>query len=149
MKIILLKNIAKLGKKYDVKDVSSGHAINMLIPQGLAIEATVSAIKNMNMRRSAEEGEVRVQTDLMLKNIVDLQDVTLEIAGKANEKGHLFAGIHREEIVKELAKQHNLIIDPSFIVLDQPIKEVGEHEITVSGGGKTAKFKLNITSIEK
>ena len=142
MKVILLKDVAKLGRKYDTKDVSSGHALNLLIPQGLAIVATPEAVKRMEVERAKMEGERKVHEDLLIKNVKDLEGVTLTIVGKANEKGHLFAGLHKEAIVAELQKQTELQIDPSFIVMEQPIKEVGEHVVEVVGGGKSAKFKV-------
>ncbi len=154
MKIILLKDVAKLGKRFDVKEVSSGHALNLLIPQGLAVAATVESIKKAELQRADIEGERKIHEDLLVKNIKDLEDVTLTISGKANEKGHLFAGIHKDVIVAELKKQTELQIDPEFIVMDQPLKEVGEHivevkrpasaEATAGKGGKTAKFKVVI-----
>jgi large subunit ribosomal protein L9 len=146
MKIILLKDVAKLGRKFDVKDVSSGHALNLLIPQGLAIVATPDAMKRTEVERSQIEAERKIHEDLLVKNIKDLDGITLTIASKANEKGHLFAGIHKDAIVIELQKQTELQIDPSFIQMDQPLKITGEHTIEVKGGGKTAKFKVVIES---
>ncbi len=146
MKIILQKDVSKLGKKYDIKEVSSGHALNLLIPQGLAIPATADAIRKTETERAKSEGERRVHTDLLVKNVQDLDGVTIEIQGKANDKGHLFAGIHKEAIVEELQKQTKLQIDPSFINIEQPLKTVGEHMIEVSGAGKSAKFKVVITA---
>ncbi len=147
MKIILLKDIAKLGRRFDTKEVSSGHALNLLIPQGLAIAATPDAVKRMEIMKAKIEGEKKVHQDLLVKNIKDLADVTLKVAGKANDKGHLFAGLHREEIAAELQKQTKLQIDPSFIQLEHPIKEVGEHVVEVIGGGKSAKFKLVVSRV--
>ncbi|MFA6554044.1 MAG: 50S ribosomal protein L9 [Candidatus Paceibacterota bacterium] len=144
MKIILLKDVAKLGRRFDTKEVSSGHALNLLIPQGLAIVATPEAVKKNDVERAKAEGERKVHADLLVKNIKDLDGVTLTIVGKANEKGHLFAGIHKEAIVAELQKQTELQIDPSFIELDQPLKTVGEHMIKVNGGGKSVTFKVVI-----
>lgn len=156
MKIILLSDIAKLGHKYEIKDVSSGHALNMLIPQGLAIAATPEAIKRITVQKSKTEGEKKVHEELLLKNLKDLDGKTLTIVGKANEKGHLFAGLHREELAKELEKQTQLQIDPSFIQLEHPLKELGEHIVEVkvpasaegSGAakGKSVKFKVEIKS---
>jgi len=146
MKVILQKDVAKLGRKYEIKEVSSGHALNLLIPQGLAIPATKEAIKRTEIERSKHEAEKKVHEDLLVKNIKDLEDVTLNIVGKANDKGHLFAGLHKEAIVAELQKQTQLQIDPSFIQLEHPIKEVGEHTIEVKGGGKSAKFKVIVTA---
>lgn len=144
MKVILLRDVSKLGRKYDTKDVSSGYALNLLIPQGSAIAATPDAVKRIDVMKKRAEGERKVQEELMLKNLSELEGVTLRISGKANEKGHLFAGIHREQLSAELAKQTNLQIDPSAIEVEHPIKELGEHQIYVSAGGKKVSFKLVI-----
>jgi large subunit ribosomal protein L9 len=142
MKVILLQNVSKLGKRYDVKEVNSGHALNFLIPRGLALAGTTETLKRFEIQKAKEAGEKKVQADLLEKNIVDLEQVTLNVSGKANDKGHLFAGLHREEIAIELAKQAHIQVDPSFITLEHPIKEVGEHMIEVRAGNKVATFKL-------
>lgn len=142
MKIILLKDVAKLGRKYDTKTVSDGHAINLLIPQGLAIAATPDAIKRVENLKAAAEGERKVQEELLVKNIEGLKTATITIVGKANEKGHLFAGLHKEAIAAEIEKQTRLQVDPSFIQLEHPLKTIGEHVIEVSAGGKNAKLKV-------
>lgn len=147
MKVILQKDVSKLGRKFDIKEVSSGHAQNLLIPRGLAIIATPEAVKRMEKERTKSEGEKRVHADLLVKNIKDLDGVTLTIVGKANEKGHLFAGIHKETIVEELQKQTGLQIDPTFIQMEHPLKEVGEHTVEVNGGDKSAKFKVIISKL--
>lgn len=147
MKVILQKDVSKLGRKFDIKEVSSGHAQNLLIPRGLAIIATPEAVKRMEKERTKSEGEKRVHADLLVKNIKDLDGVTLTIVGKANDKGHLFAGIHKETIVDELQKQTGLQIDPEFIVMEHPLKEVGEHTVEVNGGDKSAKFKVIISKL--
>lgn len=146
MKIILLKDVAKLGKKYDVKTVSDGHAINLLIPQKHAIAATRDALKRLEVDIAKAEGERKIQEDLLVKNIEGLKDITLNITGKANEKGHLFAGLHKEEIAKEIARQTRLQVDPSFIQLDHPIKEIGDHSIEVRGAGKSVKLKVIVSN---
>ncbi len=147
MKIILLKDVSKIGRRYETKNVSDGHALNLLIPQGLAIAATPDAVKRMEKERVKVEGERRIHEDLLLKNLKDLDGKTISIFGKANEKGHLFAGLHKEEIAAELTKQTQLQIDPSMIVLEHPIKEVGEHDIPVDGAGKKTKFKLVVKAL--
>ena len=69
MKIILLKDIAKVGKRYDVKDVNSGHALNFLIPKGLAVSATKEAIKRIDLEKARKAGEIKVQNELLESNI--------------------------------------------------------------------------------
>jgi large subunit ribosomal protein L9 len=151
MKIILIKDVPKLGKRFDVKDVSSGHALNLLIPRGMAISATPEALKNLELQKAKHDAERKVTGDLLIKNVKDLENVTLNISGKANDKGHLFAGLHREAIVAELEKQTRLQISPELIVLEHPLKEVGDHEVEVklpnqAGVGKSVKFKIVITA---
>ena len=79
-----------------------------------------------------------------MKNLKELEGVTITIVEKANEKGHLFAGVHKLEIVPAIEKQTRLQIDPEHIILDKPIKEVGIHEIKVKAGEKSIKFNLDI-----
>ncbi len=142
MKVILLKDVKKIGKRYETKDVSDGYAQNLLIPQGLAINATLEAVKRIDVIKNKLAVENKVQEELLAKNIKSLESIVLTIVGKANEKGHLFAGIHNEEIVAELAKHAHVQVDPSFIQLTSPIKEVGEFSVEVKAEGKSAKFKL-------
>jgi large subunit ribosomal protein L9 len=147
MKVILLKDVAKLGRKYDTKDVSSGHALNLLIPQKIAVQATPEAIKRYSKEKSVLDAERKIHEDLLVKNINDLEGVEIKISGKANEKGHLFAGIHKNEIIVALQAQTQLQIDPSFIQLEHPIKATGEHMVEVKGAGKTVKIKITISAL--
>jgi large subunit ribosomal protein L9 len=149
MKIILLKDIPKLGKKYEVKTASDGHAVNMLIPRGFAIAATAENLRRFEAEKAKLEGERKVHEALLAENLKALADVVLTISGKASDKGHLFASLHAVDIAAELAKQARIQLDPSFIQLDHPIKEVGEHMIEVKGeglpagqAGKSVKFKV-------
>lgn len=144
MKVILLKDVQKIGRKYDIKEVSSGYAQNLLIPKGLAIIATPQSIKMAETEKKKIEGERKVMDDLIAKNIKDLNDISIEIQAKANEKGHLFAGIHKPELVTEIKKQTQLDVDPEFIELDQPIKQLGEYIVTIKKGNHSAKMKIII-----
>lgn len=153
MKIILLKDIPKLGHRYEVRDVSDGHAINLLIPQGSAVTATASALKKYEILRKAAETERKIHEDLLVKNLVDLDGKTITIKGKTNEQGHLFAGLHKAEIAAEIKKQTELDIDPTFIQLENPLKQVGEYTIEVTGHrstqktGKTVKLKVIVEKV--
>jgi large subunit ribosomal protein L9 len=142
MKVILLKDVAKLGKRFDIKEVSSGHALNFLIPRGLVAAGTPDALNKYAVEKQKMSAEKKIHEDLLLKNLTGLEQVVLKVSGKANDKGHLFAGLHREELAAELASQVRIQVDPSFIILEHPIKELGEHKIQVSGGGKTTTFTL-------
>ncbi|MBU6232265.1 50S ribosomal protein L9, partial [Patescibacteria group bacterium] len=81
MKVILIKDVPKLGSRYEVKDVSSGHATNLLIPQGLALAATPDALKRLETQRKQAEAERKIHEDLLVKNIKDLDGKTITISG--------------------------------------------------------------------
>ncbi len=142
MKVILLNDVPRLGQKYDVKEVSNGYGRNFLLSKGLAEIATGKAIKKFATSKVKHEEEKKVREDLLKKNIEELNAVTVVMQEKANEKGHLFAGIHKEEIIPELKKQTHLEILAEHIVLENPIKEIGEHNIEVKVDDKVTTFKL-------
>ena len=142
MKIILLQNIPRVGQKYDIKDVANGYGRNFLVPKGLAKLATKRAIENVGVLKVKHDGEMKIKNNLLAKNLEDLNGVEVVMQEKANDKGHLFAGIHKEEILPPLKKQTHLEIGAEHIVLEHPIKEIGEHEINVKVEDKTATFKL-------
>lgn len=142
MKVILLKQVPKVGQKYEVKNVSDGYAMNFLFPRRLAEAATPSAIKRIETRKSADDGERKIHEDLLLKNVKDLEGVRVEMTETANDLGHLFAGIHADEISVALQQQSRLQILPEYIVLDKPIKTLGEHKIPVKIQDVSTSFTL-------
>ena len=144
MKIILLKDIPKVGKRYETKEISDGYALNLLIPKGLAVAATPDVIKRVELEKARDEGEKKVHQELLVKNLGELNGKTVSMVEKANDKGHLFAAAHKLEVVSAIQKQTRLQIDAEYIVLDKPIKEVGTHEIEVKAAGKSIKFNLEI-----
>jgi ribosomal protein L9 len=77
-----------------------------------------------------------------------LGETVVTVKEKANEHGHLFASIHKEELSAKLKEQSGLDFPPEYFDLDKPIKEIGEHEIKVIVGGKKGIFKLVIESNE-
>ncbi|MBI2475723.1 MAG: 50S ribosomal protein L9 [Candidatus Taylorbacteria bacterium] len=147
MKIILLHDVPKVGRKYDIKNVSDGHALNLLVPRGLAEVATPSALKKAEKLKMAEAEGKKVQEDLLLMNLKAVEGATIEIKEKANEKGHLFAGIHKEEIIARVKADQHIDLPPEFIVMDKPIKEVGEHSVEIKVKDKSAKLKLIISAL--
>lgn len=144
MKVILQKDVPKVGKKFEVKDVADGYARNSLIPNGLAILATPEAERRLNEMKKQLAAEQKVQHDLLTKNLKALSETRLTISAKTNDKGHLFSGIHKEQLVAELHNQAHIEISADMIQLAKPIKETGEHKIKVGAGENTATFVLEI-----
>ncbi len=131
MKIILLQDVPNVGRKDEVKNVSDGYARNFLILRKLARLATPTAIKSIEGERKRLEQEKEVQKDILKMNLDNLKDLRVEIKEKTNEKGHLFAAIHAEEISKILKEQYHLEIPAEMIELKKTIKEIGEYKVKV------------------
>jgi large subunit ribosomal protein L9 len=147
MKVILKKDVANIGKRHDIKDVSNGHALNFLIPNNLAIVATDAQIKKIELIKAEEEAKRKINENLLAKNLKEIGAIKIAIAEKTNDKGHLFSGIHKEKIAEEIKKQTGLDISPEFMDLAKPLKEVGDHKITVSVSGKTAQFIVSVSAL--
>lgn len=146
MKVILNHNVPNVGNKYDVKTVADGFALNFLIPKGLAEVATEKTMKRLEGVKAKLVAEKGIQEDLLAKNISSIEGVKIEMTEKTNEKGHLFAGVHKEQIIPELKKQTGVDVLPEFLDMEKPIKEVGEHTIEVKVKDKTAKFTVSIVA---
>jgi large subunit ribosomal protein L9 len=147
MKVILLKDVSKIGKKYDIKNVADGFALNHLIPQGKAKVATDTEVKKIEALKKVEEGERRVQMDLIMKNVSEVDKKEIKISAKANDKGHLFAQLHVADIVKAIKDSVGADISEDMIVLSKPIKETGDHDIVIKIGDKKASINLVVEAI--
>ena len=142
MKVILLRDVPNVGKKYEVRDVNDGFGRNFLLARNLAEVATTQTIQGIEKKRTQDNQIKEIDKDLLEKNIKALAGVRISIEEKANEKGHLFAAVRAAEIVKILKEQKHIEIPEEIIELDQPIKELGEHKVKVKG----KEFLLVISS---
>ena len=142
MKVIFLQDVPRAGKRYDIKDVSDGYAINFLFPKKLAQPATKKTIAELERKKKTIEIEKEVQMDLLMKNLEEIKGKVVHIKTKADDKGHLFSGIHKKEIIEAMQTEHHAEISEEFITLEKPIKEVGEFDIQIEIKDKKSSFKL-------
>ena len=144
MKVILLHDVAKLGRKFETKDVAPGYARNFLLPKKLAEVADKKTLARIDMLRSIHEEKTRIEDENIAKELEQIQEAVVTLKQKANEQGHLFAGIHAEELAPEINKALNLSLSPHHITLYKPLKEVGEHMVTIAVKDKKAEVKVVI-----
>ncbi len=142
MKVIFLQDVPRVGKRHDIKEVNDGYVMNFLIPRRLAEIATSKAVAELEKRKKNIEIERGIQEDLLMKNLEEIKGKVVVIKAKADEKGHLFSGIKNKEIIEEMHTQHHADISEEFIVLEKPIKQLGEFEIPIKVGNKKSSFKL-------
>lgn len=135
-----MKDVPRLGCKYDVKNVSDGYARNFLIPGKMAQLADDKSIKAVETLKKRHVQELEVRRDILEKNINSLDGIRVSIEEKANEKGHLFSIIHPEEISRILKEKNHIDMPPKLIEIEKPIKEIGEHKIKV----KDKEFTLEV-----
>ncbi|KKT57272.1 MAG: 50S ribosomal protein L9 [Candidatus Giovannonibacteria bacterium GW2011_GWC2_44_9] len=143
MKIILLKDVAKLGRRGEIKETSDGYARNFLILRNLAapatpenIKRTEEELKSKKIQKEHEyEGFHALQAVLAKPRLPDGQG-RIVIKKKAYKNGRLYAAVSREEIIEAL-KQLNFHIpqniEPKMIRFDPPIKTIGAYEARIMG----------------
>lgn len=147
MKVVLLKDIPGVGRKNDIKSVSDGYALNFLIPKKLAAVGTPQTMAHAERQKSEQAAERKIQADLLAKNFKSMEGVTVELVGKASEKGHLFASVHAKDIIAALKEQKGIDLPAEFLELPQAIKSIGEHQIAVKADGKTGSFTLVVRAL--
>ena len=130
MKVILKDSVPKLGQKWDIKEVAVGYARNFLFPRKLAEPASPPLV-----RRAAQERErIEESSEKRLKElegvIAKLDGVELTIISKAEESGTLFGSVGEKEIHQALAKYDKTLGELLFSI-KEPIKNVGEHKVTL------------------
>jgi large subunit ribosomal protein L9 len=130
MKIVLREDVETLGRKGDLLDVADGYARNYLVPRGLAIKATKGVVIQAEaMRRNREAREARDRTAAQ-ELAGRLSAVPLTVGARAGEGGKLFGSVTSADIVAALLDR-GIEIDRRSVVLDDPIRELGEVEVTV------------------
>lgn len=145
MKVILLKDIPKIGKRGEIKEVSDGYANNFLIKKGLAHVATKEAqAQIVKLAQDASEKKTRELHKLEgLKE--ELQRRTFTVKVKIGDRGQIFGGVHEKEVVRAIHQKLKVELEKNQIDAHKGIKELGIHTITIKlGHGITAHTKLNI-----
>lgn len=138
MKIVLLKDIHGIGKKYDAVTVADGFALNNLIPKKFAEYANDAVVLKYAKLKEAEGENRKMKEEEVIKNLDEITSKSYSITAKANEQGHLFAALHKEQLAEALN------IDSHFIATDKGIKEVGEHEVTLKVRDIEKTVKINV-----
>jgi large subunit ribosomal protein L9 len=130
MKVLLLKDVYKLGRAGDVKRVAAGYGRNYLLPQGLAVLATPGALKQVErIRKQAEVNRAVMNKEM--SGVADiLSDLVLTFPAKAGETGKLYGSITSQMIADAIEEQTNIEINRRQLD-SEPIRMLGEHKVSV------------------
>ncbi len=136
MRVILLQDIDKLGKKYDVKEVADGYARNFLIPKGLAKLAAKKALLWLETQKEIEAKKSEEELKKIQDNAATIDGQEILIPVKLGKENQLFESINAQKISEKL-KELGFEVKKSQIDLTSPIKEMGEFPVKI-------KFKHNL-----
>jgi len=143
MKVILRQDVKGAGKKDEVVNVKDGYARNFLIPRGLAEVASAQNLNLARQRAKAEEHRQAIEVETAKDLAGRISALTVTVKANTGEGGKLFGSITSKEIAEAFEDQHGIKLDRKKIVLDEPIKAIGESEVEVRLAGNVhATFRL-------
>ncbi len=148
MKVILLEDVKKVGKKGEIVEASDAYARNVLLRQKLAVEATGKTVNDLKLQKANDEkiAAENLAEAKELKEKIEASSVTVKV--KTGEGGRLFGSISGKELAEAMKEQLGIEVDKKKIVVDNPLKSVGEMEATIKLHTKVkAALKVKVESI--
>jgi len=144
MKIILLDDVPKLGRRGEVRDVSDGYARNYLLPQKLALNATPGNLRNIETIKAAQESRAAKQHSEAGMQAQAIEALTFAQTRQASDEGRLFGSVGKADLAAFLS-QNGIEVERRRIVLDEPIKSLGEFSVPIRlHGDVTASLKVSV-----
>lgn len=133
MKVILLEDVKKQGKKGQVIEVSDGYGRNYLIKNNLAKLADNSALNQLNAEKKAKAklAEEELEESKEIKAKIEAEKTVVKIYAKTGEDGRLFGTIPSKQIADELRKQYKIKVDRRKITMSQNLSSLGFHNVEV------------------
>lgn len=130
MKVILLEDVKKIGKKGEIKEVKDGYAHNFLFPKKLAVPATKQNLAQVERAEEEKREEERIRKEEAEKIAKELTDKSFNFEVKAGDQGRLFGSLTTKEIASEIEKKENLKLDRRKLSIDEPIRSLGTYNVT-------------------
>ena len=131
MKIILIQDVKKLGKKGDIIEASDGYARNYILPQKLGVEANSKNMNDLKLQKSNEEKTAQRLLDEAKELAEKIGKQVVVVSIKAGEGGKVFGSVSSKEIAAALKAQSDFEIDKKKIQMPEPIRSFGTHEVAI------------------
>lgn len=148
MKVVLLNDVKKVGRKGDVAEVANGYGLNFLIPQGLAVPATEQHLAKVNELKAQQQAEAAAYESTLKTIITNLEEKELSLAVKANEKGGLYETLSEKEVAAYLTEAAGVEVTENEVALLTPVKETGSHTVTIGNDITRKEFTLEVVASE-
>ncbi|MGR3318967.1 MAG: 50S ribosomal protein L9 [Candidatus Anammoxibacter sp.] len=131
MKLLLRKDVDKLGKIGAVVNVADGYARNYLLPKELAVYVTAGGIQQIEIEKRKAETTIKEENTVLLKLAEELKDFSVTIAAKATEDGKLFGSISAQ-MIADILKEDGFDVSEDMVIIDEPIKQCDVYNVTIS-----------------
>lgn len=131
MKIILLQDEKKLGKKGDIIEASEGYARNYILPKKIGVEATPKNLNDLKLHKANDDKIAKEQLEAAKALSAELETKQIVVKIKAGEGGKAFGSVSSKEIAVACKEQHNIEIDKKKLVLPEALKNFGSYEVAV------------------
>lgn len=131
MQVVLLEDVKALGKKGQIVNVNDGYARNFILPKKLGIEATSKNLNDLKLQKANEEKLAAEQLQAAKDLAASLAEKAITLSIKAGEGGRAFGSVSSKEIAKAITDQLGLEIDKKKLVLPEPLKTFGTHEVPI------------------
>lgn len=131
MKVILIQDVKKLGKKGEIIEVNDGYARNYILPQKLGVEANSKNLNDLKLQKQKEDKDAKKMLDEASELAAKIAEQVVTVKIKAGEGGKVFGSVSSKEIAEAMKKQCSLEIDKKKIQLQEPIRSFGFHEVGI------------------
>ena len=146
MDIVLLEDVKALGKKGQIVKVNDGYARNFILPKKLGVEANSKNLNDLKLKKANQEKIAAKQLAEAKELGEKLEKASITLSIKAGDNGKAFGSVSGKEISKAIQDQLNLEIDKKKLVLPEPLKTFGTHEVPVKlHKDVTAKLSVKVT----
>lgn len=146
MKVILLEDVKKLGKKGEIVEVNDGYARNYVLPKKLGVEANGKNMNDLKLQNAHKEKVAKENLDAAKAFAADMEKDEVVVSIKAGEGGRTFGSVSSKEIAQSYKEQCGKEIDKKKIILPEPIKTFGVYEVGVKlHPSVTGKLKVKVT----
>jgi ribosomal protein L9 len=131
MKVVLLEDVKSLGKKGEIVEVSEGYARNFIIPKKKGVEANNENLNTLKLQKANEEKIAKEKLEVARELAAKLNNASISLSIKSGKDGRAFGSVSSKEIEEAIKAQLGLEIDKKKLVIAEPIKTFGNHEVKV------------------
>ena len=145
MKVILMTDVPALGHRGETRDVANGYARNFLLPRKLAVPATPANLKNVEHLKRQRAKEDHRALEAAKAAAERIEALTLSVTARASDDGRLYGSVSQQDVV-EFLERHKLPLEKRRVLLEEPIKALGEYKVPVRlHGDVTAALTVSVT----